>query len=108
PLSARYPPPILEPRCKQLGSLPIVASVHDSHVLWISAQIDTRRPRVDLGVSVGTSCKVASGAIDGFNSYLSGPGQLRRVWMPGPFSVPIIENARRLLPLLHSFAPISR
>src|SRR5205814_500904 len=44
--------PIPQPRCDQLGALPIVAPVQDAHVLGIGAPVNTGRPRVDYRVRV--------------------------------------------------------
>src|SRR2546428_5825727 len=97
-----------QPLCDQLGALPIVASVQDADVLRIGAQVNTGRPRVDFRVSVRTSCEVPGRAIGGLNSDLSCPVQLRRVRVPGPFSLPIVEDAGGILLLLRRFAPVSR
>ena len=85
--------PMRQPLSDQLGASPIVPSVQDAHVLGIGAQVNTGRPRVDLRVSVRTSCPVPGGAIGGLESDLSRPVQLRRVRVPGPFAFPIVEDA---------------
>jgi hypothetical protein len=100
----RLPTP--QPLCDQLRASSIVVSVQDDHVLWIDAPVNTGRPRVRAGVR--TSREVPGRAIGGLQQDFSRPVQLRCVRVPGPFSFPIIENARRLLPLLHRFAPVSR
>src|SRR5438445_6385263 len=91
----------------QLRALPIVASVEDAHVLWIGAQVNTGRPRVHFRVRVRTCREVPGGAIGGLHPDLPRPVQLRRVRVQGPFSLPILEDARKLLLLLRRFAPVS-
>src|SRR5438034_6668025 len=91
--------PVPQPLCDQLGATPIVASVQDAQVLRIGAQVDAGRPRVDLRVTVGTRGEVPGRAIDGLDSDLARPVQLRRVRVPGPLSVPVVEDAGGGLPL---------
>src|SRR6476659_3084927 len=100
----RLPTP--QPLCDQLRASSIVVSVQDDYVLWIDAPVNTGRPRVRAGVR--TSREVPGRAIGGLQQDFSHPVQLRCVRVPGPFSLPIVENARRLLPILHRFAPVSR
>ena len=85
--------PMPQPLCDQLGAFAIVASVQDAHVLGIGAQVNTGRPQLDFRVSVRMSCEVPGRAIGGFNLDPSRPLQLRRVRMPRPFSLPIVEDA---------------
>jgi hypothetical protein len=68
-----------EPLCNQLRASAIVAPVQDAHVLWIGAQVDTRRPRVYFRAFFCTSCEVPRRAIGGFHPDLARPVQLRRV-----------------------------
>src|SRR5207253_4196321 len=55
-----------------------------------------------------TGGEVSGRAIGGLHPDLPRPVQLRRVRVQGPFSLPIVEDARRLLLLLRRFAPVSR
>ena len=64
--------------------MPIVASVQDAHV---------------FRVRVRASCEVSGRAIDGLDSDLSRPVQLRRVRVPRSFALPVIEDAGRIFPL---------
>ena len=95
--------------CDQLCATPFVVSVHDGRaVLWIGAPVNTGGPRVCARGRLRTSREVPGRAIGGLQQDFTRPVQLRYIRVPGPFSLPIIENARRLLPLLHRFAPVSR
>ena len=102
----RLPKP--QPFCDQRGALPIVASLQDAHVLRIGAPENTGRPRLHARGRVRTSREVPGRAIGGLQQDFSRPVQLRCVRIPRPFPFPIIEDARRLLPLLRRFAPVSR
>src|SRR4249920_4089623 len=102
----RLPTP--QPLCNQLRASPFVVSVQDDHVLWIDAPVNTGGPRVRARGRVRTSREVPGRAISRLQEDFSHPVQLRCVRVPGAISLPIIENARRLLPLLHRFAPVSR
>src|SRR5262245_58859598 len=86
--------------CDQLGAPPIVSSIHDAQILRIGAQVDTGRPLVDVRVSVRTSCPVPGRAIDGLDPDLARPVELRRVRVPRPFALTIVEDAGRIFPLL--------
>src|SRR5882762_11366107 len=100
--------PILQPLSDQFRASPVVASVQDARVLWVGAQVDTGSPRIQCRVCIRTRRPVSRRAIGGFHPDLASPVQLRRVRVLGPFSLPIVENARRLLLLLRRFAPVSR
>ena len=54
------------------------------------------------------SLPVPSRALGRLQSDLPSPLQLRRVRVQRPFSVPIVEETRRLLPFPHCFAPVCR
>src|SRR6266571_3063861 len=92
----------------QLDAMSIVAAVQDAQVLGIGTQVDAGCPRVDRGVGVRTSREVPGCAIGGLDSDLARPFQLRRVRVPGPLSIPVVEDAGGILPLLRRFAPVSR
>src|SRR5262245_65535179 len=47
-------------------------------------------------------------AIGGLDPDLARPLQLRRVRVPGPLALPVVEDAGRVLPLLRRFAPVAR
>src|ERR1051326_1284583 len=46
-------------------------------------------------------------SVDGLDSNLSRPVQLRRIGVPGTLTIPVIEDAGRILLLLRRFAPIA-
>src|SRR5512132_4334634 len=99
--------PIPQPRGDQLGAFLVVA-VQDAHVRRIGAQVTSGGARVDLRVSLRTSREVPGRAIGGLDSDLSRPVQLGRVRVPGPFSLPVVEDAGGIPLLLCRFAPIPR
>src|SRR5205085_5450422 len=98
--------PILQPLSDQLGTLPVVTSVQYPHVVWIGAQVNTGGPRIDFRVRVRMRREVPGCAIGGLNPELPRPVQLRRVRVQGPFSLPIVKDAGRVLLLLRRFAPV--
>ena len=55
---------------------------------------------------VRTGREVPRCAVGGLQPDLSRPLQLRRVRMQGPFALPVVEDARSVLPLFHRFAPV--
>src|SRR6185503_233877 len=99
--------PMRQPLCDQLCALPVVASVQDAHVLGIGTQIKTGCPLVHVRVRIRTRYPVPGRAIGRLQSDLSSPVQLGRVRVSWPFAIPIVEDAGRIFPLLHSLAPIT-
>src|SRR5687768_4467764 len=97
-----------QPLRDELDTLAIVTPVHDAHVVGIGAQVNTGRPRVDLRLSGRTSCPVSGGAIGRLKPDLSRPLQLWGIRVHGPFTLPIIEDARGVLLLFRRFTPIPR
>src|SRR5262249_29475194 len=73
----------------------------------IGAPVHTGRPLVHPGAGVRTRRPVPGRTIGGLHPDLPRPIQLRRVRVPGPFSLPVVDDARRLLPFLCRFAPLS-
>src|SRR5712691_2980677 len=86
----------------------VSAEYEGGHRIRLGAPVDTGRPRVHSRARVRTSREVAGRAIGGLESDLPRPVQLRRVRVPGPFSLPVIEDAGRVLLLPRRFAPVSR
>ena len=70
-------------------------------------QIDARRPRVHVRIRIRAGRQIAGCAVVGFQPDLAGSVQLRRIRIERPLAVPVIEDARRPLPLLHRLAPVS-
>ena len=70
-------------------------SVQDAHVVGLGAPVDPGRPRVDPGSRVRTRREVAGRAIGRLDPDLARPVQLRRVRVPWPFALPVVEDARR-------------
>src|SRR5262249_22838972 len=99
--------PLPQPLRDQLRPSPVVPSVQNAQVFWIGAPVNTGRPLVHLWTGVCTRRPVPRRAIGGLRPDLSRPIQLRRVRVPGPFSLPVVEDARRLLAFLCHFAPVS-
>ena len=85
----------------------IVVSVQDGQIRRVGAQVDTGRPRVDTLRPIRTCRPIPGGAIDRLQQDLSRTVQLRCVRVARSFSVPVIEDAGRLLPLLRGLAPVS-
>src|SRR5262245_547255 len=100
--------PLLQTVCDQFRAFPIVATVEGLHVPWFGAPVDTGCPHVQLSARVRMSRPISRSAIDGLQPDIPRAVQQRRVRVEWPFSVPIVEDARRLLLLLHRFAPVSR
>src|SRR5262245_55521578 len=99
--------PMPQPLGDEFCALAVVASVQDAHVGRRRAQIDAGGARIDL-LSVRTSGPVSRCAVGGLQPNLSGSLQLRRVRLQRSFALPIVEDARSILPLLDRFAPVSR
>ena len=87
--------PVLEPLGDQLAAFWIVESVEDTHVLWIGAPVHPGGARVQSRILFRTSRPVSGRALGRLQPDLPGPVQVVRVRVERPFSVPVLEDARR-------------
>src|SRR5262245_58052440 len=97
-----------QPLRNERGALLIVATVHDGYVVRIGAPIDPNCPRVPTRIGLRTGREVPVCAIGRFQADLAETVELRRIRIQRPFSLPIVEDARGPLALLHRLAPVSR
>src|SRR4030095_7084541 len=88
----------------QLGTFLVVLSVEDDHVLSIRAQVDTSRPPVHSRVRVRMCCEIPGRTVGRLQTDFAGAVQLRCVRLQRPFSLPVVENSRRIFPVLSSLA----
>ena len=75
---------------------------------FVRTPVNTGGSRVDRRLGPRTGREVSGRPISGLDPDLARPLQLRRVRVPRPFPVPVIEDTRGLLPLPHRFAAVSR
>src|SRR3954463_12632366 len=100
--------PLAQPVGDQIGALPIIVTVEDAHVRWLGAPIDAGGARVHLGTPVRSRREVPGGAIGRLDQDLTGAVELGCVRVPGTFTLPGIEDTRRVAAFLRSQAPVPR
>ena len=99
--------PVRQPLRNERRTFLIVATVQNVYVVRIGAPIDTGCARVHIRICICASREVPGCAVSGFQLDLAYSVQLRRVWIQRTLTLPIIEDARRLLSLLRRLAPVS-
>src|SRR5262245_49154810 len=103
----RHRLPILESPGNQLSPLFIIPAIHACQVVRSRTQVYPGRPRVEGGVGVGARGPVPGRAIDRIEVDLAGSLELRGVLVQRALALPVVEDTRRVLPLLRGLAPVA-